>query len=101
MDDPRSGDRSGRLDELPDHEDDADVASQAGGGVLDEGMTAEVRGTGARTGNAQGLDDEATRRDSGGVTGMDPGDGDPPTWEGDPTPGIHDFTQTAEDADRG
>lgn len=95
MDDARSGDDR-RLEELPDHEDDADVAAQGGAGVMAEGMTAEVRGTGERTGNAQGLDDEATRREPGAVTGYGDAD-DVPTTPDDATPGIHDFTQTVDD----
>ena len=98
MDDPRSRDGDRRLHDLPAHEDDSDVAAQGGAGVLDEGMTAEVRGTGERAGNAQGLDDEATSADRSSAVGDD--FADPPTPAGDATPGIHDFTQTLEDADR-
>src|SRR5512140_2664021 len=89
MDDQtQAAERGGRLDELPAHEDDSDVAGQAGGGILEEGGTAEVRGTGTMTGNAQGLDDEATQGSSlGRAAAAD---------AGDETPGIIDYT----DADR-
>jgi hypothetical protein len=88
MDDMTQGRaHGGRQDDLPAHEDDSDVASQAGGGVLDEGGTAEVRGTGERTGNAQGLDDE-TSSSSGGASG---GLAD----AADATPGIRDFADRA------
>jgi hypothetical protein len=83
MDDQQQGrERGGRLDELPAHEDDSDVAGELGGGVMDSGGTSEVRGTGDRTGNGQGLDDEAT----GGTRGT--GQSDPL----DETPGIRDVT---------
>lgn len=82
MDDlTQARERGGRLDELPDHEDDADVAGQVGGGVLGAGGTAEVRGTGELGGNAQGLDDETTDSGSPGTTSPI-----------DETPGISDFT---------
>jgi hypothetical protein len=96
MDDPRSRDGDRRVDDLPAHEDDSDVAAQGGAGVLDEGMTAEVRGTGERRGIAPGLDDEATRPDPR-ETARDSAD-EVRTSPDDATPGIDDFTETAEDA---
>jgi hypothetical protein len=97
MDDlEQARERGGRLDELPEHERDDDVASQAGAGLTSAGGTAEVRGTGERTGNAQGLDEEATAT---GVRGEATGDQRP--WDvvaadpTDATPGIRDFTDEA------
>jgi hypothetical protein len=87
MDDMTQGrTQGGRMDDLPAHEDDSDVASQAGGGVMDQGGTAEVRGTGDRTGNAQGLDDETSS--SAGASGdlADPAGA---------TPGIRDLADAA------
>jgi len=87
MDDlDQARERGGRLDELPEHERDDDVAGQQGGGVMGAGGTAEVRGTGERTRNAQGLDDEDDDRSG---TMADPLDS---------TPGIRDFTDAAWEA---
>jgi hypothetical protein len=87
MDDlDQARERGGRLDELPEHERDDDVAGQLGGGVIAAGGTAEVRGTGERTGNAQSLDDE--EEDRGGSM-ADPVDS---------TPGIRDFTDASWEA---
>jgi hypothetical protein len=77
MDDQaQARERGGRLDELPAHEDDSDVADQQGGGILSSGITADDRGTGDRTGNAQGRDVET---------------GEPTSSPDDATPGISDF----------
>jgi hypothetical protein len=97
MKDARAGEGTGRVDELPAHEDDSDVAAQGGGGILSEATSAVVRGTGDRSGNAQGLDDEATGRDPDGVAN-DHAESDPTV---DATPGLHDFTETIRDADPG
>jgi hypothetical protein len=85
MKDARASDGTRRLDDLPAHEDDRDVAAQGGAGILSEGTSAVVRGTGDRSGNAQGLDDEATERD--------------PAVDANPV--IDDFTETLRDADPG
>jgi hypothetical protein len=82
-------------DELPEHEDDRDVATQAGGGVMQTGGTAEVRGTGDRYGNAQELDEE-TRSSGAGATDEMPSDVDRPTAPTDATPGLRDFTEAAD-----
>ena len=95
MDDRRPDDRTERVQERAPHEDDSDVAGQAGGGILDAGMTAEDRGTGDRFGNAQGLDDEA----SGGVTtGRDAGAAAPLVTPLEATPGIGDFMDPEDEA---
>ena len=84
MDDAQQArERGGRLDELPEHEDDADVAADLGGGIMGTGGTSEVRGTGEMGGNAQGLDDEATDARAGDTGAASPGD---------ETPGILAFT---------
>jgi len=91
MDDiTQARERGGRLDELPAHEDDSDVADQVGGGVVEAGGTAEVRGTGERRGNAQGLDDEAP---AGGTV--------PSGDRANDTPGFLDFTDPGREPDTG
>jgi hypothetical protein len=58
--DDRSHDQ--RLDDMPAHERDDDVADVLGGGLMAAGGTAVDRGTGERTGVAQGRgadDDES------------------------------------------
>ena len=52
-----------RLDQLPEHERDDDVAGTSGGGILSEGGTAVDRGTGTLGGVAQGRDDEVEDAD--------------------------------------
>jgi hypothetical protein len=94
MNDRRPDDHTERVQERAPHEDDSDVAGQAGGGILDAGMTAEDRGTGDRFGNAQGLDDEATGVTRGG------GDGEaaPLVTPLEAAPGIGDFGDTEDEA---
>ena len=93
MDDRRPDDRTERVQDIAPHEDDSDVAGQAGAGILDAGMTAEDRGTGDRFGNAQGLDDEAT---GGQTTGG--GDAPPLATPLEATPGIRDVVDTEDEA---
>ena len=87
--------RAQRVEDVAPHEDDSDVATQAGGGILSEGGSAVVRGTGDRTGNAQGLEEERVERDP-----SDPNSGeeDLATSPVDATPGLHDFTETVSEA---
>jgi hypothetical protein len=95
MDDRRPDDRTERVQDVAPHEDDSDVAGQAGAGILDAGLTAEDRGTGDRFGNAQGLDDEAT---GGRATGGDDGDAVPLATPLEATPGVRDFLDTEDEA---
>ena len=95
MNDRRPDDGTERVEDIAPHEDDSDVEGQAGGGILDAGMTAQDRGTGDRFGNAQGLDDEATE---GEVTGGGDGDAPPLVTPLDAMPGIGDFGDTEGDA---
>lgn len=97
MKDARTGENTRRLDDLPAHEDDSDVAAQGGGGIVSEATSAVVRGTGDRSGNAQGLDDEATGRDPDDASH----EGAESDLTFDATPGIRDFTETIRDADPG
>ena len=52
--DPTSKRDDDRLDQLPEHERDDDVAGTTGGGIMSEGGTAVDRGTGTLGGTAQG-----------------------------------------------
>jgi len=65
MDRNEDRERQERLAKLPAHESDADVATEAGGGVLQEGGTAVRRGTGDRTGTAQGAEAGTSERAGG------------------------------------
>jgi hypothetical protein len=94
MDDRRPDDRTERVQDIAPHEDDSDVAGQAGAGILDAGMTAEDRGTGDRFGNAQGLDDEAT---GGGTSGGGGGDLPPLVTPLEAAPGIGDLGDGEDD----
>lgn len=95
MDDTQRDRNRERLEALPEHEDDRDVEDQAGAGILASGGTALDRGTGDRTGIAQGPAAGEGTAEPGGGAGRA---GDPAH---DPTPGILGHTDPRRAADDG